>query len=1050
MKRIATAPKFSEVTSRRAARRARAEPGPIGPSRARQPDVVVPKRASEPGRPNGRARVFARPDWLAFLAATVLVLIGYFLTLAPEVTLEDSGEMAVAAQYAGVPHSPGYPVWTLYAWAFTKLLPWSNVAWRVAAGSAVAGALACGLVALMVSRGSRALLAQLRTEKPMSARWQSWFGALAGVASGSLLGFTGFVWSQAVIVEVYPLSLLSLTAMMASLFRWMHRPAERRYLYLAWFLFGICLNNHQSLVVAALAVEACVAMVDRRLGRELFLGNTVCYLAGCYAIHRGWMLEGNGPLAACFHAIGCGSITTWLALAWAARGAKSRPGPRWAVGPAAACGLFFLGGAVFYFWLPITSMTNPPMNWAYPRTVAGFFHALTRGQYESPHPVTSVARYAEQLWQLGSGAVDEFGAGLLILAVIPLLLLRRLAGPARAWLLGGVMFYLLLGPGLLGLLNPGTDRATLNLVRVFFGASHVMLAMAIGFGVALGAGILLHRQMPDSPGRTTPVAIGSLLGAALLASVVALLAAWTQTHLIWTRASATAGVGLAVGMILLAWRSRRTLSPAWALVLTALLPVPSIVSHWWSNEQHGHRFGYWYGHDMFAPPFRGADGRLTDREEQRAAALAGADSSLVYPAMARGAVLFGGTDPGRFCPTYMIFSESTLAPEQRADARFDRRDVHLITQNALADAHYLEYIRAHYQRSAQVDPYFFSELLRSAPERAANEHTNFLARLAQPLDVALTRIGARVEAERRARGIYPANELRLPSGGDLDRAMREFLADFQARAQRGQMRPGEDVRVDDSGRAQVTGQVAVMGINSILTRQIFDQNPEHEFFVEESFPIDWMYPHLTPYGTILKLEREAPRELSAAVVARDRRFWSDYLERLMGDWIKPETNIAEICAYAAQVHGRQELAAYHGDGKFIRDEAAQKAFSKLRSSIGGVYDWRFRNATGQLQLVTRRLSEAGLNGDAVRTLEAERGRLVAEQARMYVEAELALKQAYALSPESPEAMQRLVQLLLAGGRVDEAVAVAETSRRLDPRNGFYASVVDQLRRMKLG
>ena len=85
---------------------------------------------------------------------------------------------------------------------------------------------------------------------------------------------------------------------------------------------------------------------------------------------------------------------------------------------------------------------------------------------------------------------------------------------------------------------------------------------------------------------------------------------------------------------------------------------------------------------------------------------------LVYPEMDRNTILFGGTDPGRFCPTYMIFCESFVPPKDKPmDPSFDRRDVYLITQNALADGTYLDYLRAQYFRSAQVDPPFFREFL---------------------------------------------------------------------------------------------------------------------------------------------------------------------------------------------------------------------------------------------------------------------------------------------------------------------------------------------------
>ena len=45
-------------------------------------------------------------------------------------------------------------------------------------------------------------------------------------------------------------------------------------------------------------------------------------------------------------------------------------------------GILWMLGVSFYFYEPISGMTDPPMQWGYPRTVEGFFHALSRGQYE--------------------------------------------------------------------------------------------------------------------------------------------------------------------------------------------------------------------------------------------------------------------------------------------------------------------------------------------------------------------------------------------------------------------------------------------------------------------------------------------------------------------------------------------------------------------------------------------------------------------------------------------------------------------------------------------
>src|SRR5437879_4748021 len=114
--------------------------GPVPPAKA--PPVKVPP-------------LFRNIDWLTFAITTLFTFVGYYLTLAPQVTLEDSGELATASMYAGVPHPPGYPVWTIYTWLFTVLFPVSNIAYRVGMSSGVAGAFRCWIVSMLVSQGSR-------------------------------------------------------------------------------------------------------------------------------------------------------------------------------------------------------------------------------------------------------------------------------------------------------------------------------------------------------------------------------------------------------------------------------------------------------------------------------------------------------------------------------------------------------------------------------------------------------------------------------------------------------------------------------------------------------------------------------------------------------------------------------------------------------------------------------------------------------------------------------------------------------------------------------
>ena len=86
---------------------------------------------------------FRRVDWFSFVTTLITSLAAYILTLAPTVTLEDSGELVVAADYLGVPHPPGYPIWTLLAWFF---LPTDISEFRRVLGGALLGLLSWLLV----------------------------------------------------------------------------------------------------------------------------------------------------------------------------------------------------------------------------------------------------------------------------------------------------------------------------------------------------------------------------------------------------------------------------------------------------------------------------------------------------------------------------------------------------------------------------------------------------------------------------------------------------------------------------------------------------------------------------------------------------------------------------------------------------------------------------------------------------------------------------------------------------------------------------------------
>jgi tetratricopeptide (TPR) repeat protein len=519
------------------------------------------------------------------------------------------------------------------------------------------------------------------------------------------------------------------------------------------------------------------------------------------------------------------------------------------------------------------------------------------------------------------------------------------------------------------------------------------------------------------------------------------------------------------------------------LGLFLVMPVCSGLSHWYKSEQRNHWFGYWFGHDMFTPPFKDPQtGKLSYDNVRRAELLKDPkNAKLIYPEMARDTILFGGTDPGRFCPTYMIFCESFIPhrcqPEQ--DQKFDRRDVYIITQNALADGTYLEYLRSQYNRSAQKDPPFFSELSkyvfslvihgwRTATGAALDKNVSnpdlqpdpaMRAMLAgqegeivqgiagsglfdlvnkalfYTLDVPFTKWGKYVENRRREEGVYPATEIYIPSPEDSQKCFEEYTKDVGRRAQLGQLRAGEDVHFEN-GRVQVSGQVAVMNINGLLCKVIFDHCPTNEFYVEESFPLDWMYPYESPFGIIMKINRNPLPELTQDALNLDHKFWTDFTPRLCGGWITYDTSVKEICDFAERTYVKNNFNGYTGDRAFVRDDDGQKAFSKLRSSQAGVYAWRLSPLCPPEYRQKSKATEEAL----IR------------------ETDFACKQAFVFCPYSPEALQRYVVFLMqmaqneqmyghydkAITRLDDAILLIKTTQKLDPYNDFWAGFLNQV------
>jgi hypothetical protein len=300
-----------------------------------------------------------------------------------------------------------------------------------------------------------------------------------------------------------------------------------------------------------------------------------------------------------------------------------------------------------------------------------------------------------------------------------------------------------------------------------------------------------------------------------------------------------------------------------------------------------------------------------------------------------GSIYFGGTDPGRFIITALQKSQAQAEP------------FFTLTQSALPDAGYLEYLR----------------------------------------------------------GMYGA-KIYTPTDEDLKKCLEDYKQDAAQRRSQNQLKPGEEVTIGADGNIQVSGQMARIEVKALLAKIIFDKNPDREFYLEEGFPFDWMYPHLEPHGLIFKINRQPPPGLSDKMAEQDHEYWRNLVQPMIGDWLIDDTPVEQVAAFAKKTFEKQDFSGFAGDPRFIQNAYSHRMFSKPRSSLAGLYAWRMQQATG-----------------------------ATEKERMAREADFAFRQAWALCPDSTEAIFRYVAFLMEQKRVADALLVAETAAQMPSMQG---------------
>jgi hypothetical protein len=447
------------------------------PSTNRQPGKAMSGGSATGSVPEARSKQqiasrASRPFRAELLFAGAVFLVALFLyswTLAPAVTLTDSGELIVVAHGLGVAHPPGFPLWVVLA-HLASLVPFGNVAVRINFASALFAALASAMLTLVVAELmiAASYLAASKPKKkgaqhkkkaaPYTTRGakdeDSATGRLLVLApalgAGLLMAFSRTLWSYATIAEVYTLNTLLILVIFFLMLRWRRCiMADRRrigtaveagkntlsvtvhdnFLYAAALVFGLALGVHH--VTVALILPAVAVIVYRTEGPRFFRGRRLIYA----------VLISVGALLA------------------------------------------------VYTYLPLAASRTPVINWGNPRSLEEIWWHVTGRQYQVFFSFTPKVM-AQQSVEFGRMALREFGV-----SWFPLPLALAFAGFGSAFKRDRTTFWFLLF-----IVTADLAYALSYYIAedkdAYYLSTFISIAIAAGFGIRWLIQLAVSQSMP--------------------------------------------------------------------------------------------------------------------------------------------------------------------------------------------------------------------------------------------------------------------------------------------------------------------------------------------------------------------------------------------------------------------------------------------------------------------------------------------------------------------------------------------------------------------------
>lgn len=1009
------------------------------------------------------------------LQATLAVILGlaalYLFMASGGITFDDSPALTVAAWHFGVPHPPGFPVWTTLAGSFAHLFPFGSIAARLVFLSTAATALACGLITWSVTRAARHFLSAQATPSPNPPGLAA-FPRVGGIAAGLILGLTQAACFQSGRIDVHALTLFLFASVLTLSLEAITHPRRAGLVPAAALALGLALTNDHRLVLAIPAIQLLWILADPRRGRDLLLINVALAVALSWFVRHESLAAAtlSGPILIGIQAWGIASFLGSLWLAWHTRAIGTCL--HRALIPFLAC----LLGLLPFLLLPLRSFSNPPMDWGFTRTWSGYLLHLTRAQYPGPM-VTLDWSTAHAL--LGR-AIQELGPVAFTAALLTVMAVRRPGFHrqlASSLLLAALSLTIL--PTLL--YRPQFDPANWAETSSLYLPAWTVFATLAG----LGAASLLTRLDAESAS-LRPLALLAVLSGGVWSIA---FASPQPVHSTDQFLRLVPVLGLLIAAV------ARDIWPPVRILLASYAVVASLILQGFLNRTPATRTAGSaapeLAHSLLAPP--------------------GLEPLPLH------AVLVTGTDFTRFAAEYLVHCENPLA---HPDAP-RRTDIAVVAAPALSNPEYLASLRTRYSPSAQtnvglfqsrLDPEYMVRTnaipmppgiagridahllvhandqdrrrrvpvpavqpadlpdpaalvlrirsgtrpvdasLREAlsslpdspdatsladalttlmedeawydPERFPDESTpeNFrLLGLQNPVGPSRTRLNRLLLSSAYpeqvlppAPGLYPVLELNIPREDDRRYRVAAYFADARSRAESGKLLEGENVTRLSDGTFSIGGPAALATINGQLVRFLVQLNPGRPFYLDASVTFPWIESRILPYGPLFRLHPDPITNLPPTAIEADRAFWSGTTRTLLGHAFDLPLSVEQLTRMAADWEANGPKDPTTSQARFHADPQGRATFARLRlGSAQAFYLPRSRTATNTVH--RQQLLEG---------------------------TELALQQAFLLDPSSIPATRALARFLIDQDRTDNARSFLADRLRRRPDIAELQSLLD--------